>query len=191
MMDTTYRSFFINACIGFGKLSLAMYYGSLWMAITAMYYLTLGIIRRYLILVNNKENRKEYSLYHKSGYLISIISIVYLGLCIWMYCFNEQISYPPYILYGVAAIGFYKIIIASIGLIKIRKKHHLLVSSILVINLFDACVSIVFIQCALLISKKSMYASSSSAILGMVVSILFIGIGIYMVYRKDKESIIY
>ena len=92
-------------------------------------------------------------------------------------------------IYGVAAVAFYKIGMAIRGMIVTRKMHNPVLSTLKIISFIDACVSIMMVQCALLAMKGSPEASSSSALLGMACSVLFLGIGLYMVCsRKDRKA---
>lgn len=187
-LSSTYLSFTFNVCIGIGKLVLGVVLSSYWFIITAGYYLTLSISRGHLLhsYTRVKETSKDGTLlkqlaiYHRSGFFLIVLAVSYLGLCIWMYRFNQQISYPDYITYGVAAIAFYKIGNAIYGLFKTPNKHSPVFRAIKIMNMADACVSIVAVQCALLTQQHSLQASSSSALLGMFLSVLLIITGVYM-----------
>lgn len=132
------------------------------------------------------QTKRQLQMYRKSGGLIFLTGIVYFILCIWMYCYNEKTVYPDYILYGVAAVSFYKIISACIGLFTVSGMASPLLSAVKTLSVLDGCVSIVAVQCALLTMKQSAAASSSSAVLGMGVSCLFLFTGMYM--RRKKSA---
>ncbi|MEG0366687.1 MAG: hypothetical protein RR585_07615 [Coprobacillus sp.] len=195
IISTTYLSFTFNLCIGIIKLLMGVIYSSYWFIITAVYYLILSLSRGHLLHSysslkdNDFKNKelKEMRSYYRSGYFLIVLGVSYLILCIWMFCFNEKTVYPEYILYGVAAISFSKIGCAITGLIKSKKNRSPILKAIKIMNMADACVSIVAIQCALLTQQNSTYASSSSALLGIVVSLMFIVMGIYM--NIDNQQI--
>lgn len=195
-ISKTQLSFLINIGIACIKLLIGICFDSKWLMVTGSYYFMLAIARGHVLYRFNKlqtnstkemEHKVAFRVYHHSGYFICALGLSYLFLCIWMYQFNEQIVYPSYILYGVVAIAFYKIGMAIYGL-RNKKMHRLpLVSVLKILNFIDACVSIVAIQCALLVSQHSAQASESSAMLGMVIAVACIIIGLYMVKKKDKR----
>ncbi|WP_455800304.1 hypothetical protein [Amedibacillus sp. YH-ame6] len=161
--------------------------------ITSLYYLTICISKAHVLhrcakfMRNQGESSsydKQIQIYHHSGYFMGALGISYLLCCIWMYTYNQVIAYPQYIVFGVAAIAFYKIGFAIYGVLQARGKKQPVFSVIKIINFADACVSIVAIQCALLTMQKSTYASTSSSLLGMVVSLCFITFGIYMIFKR-------
>lgn len=190
----TASSFMINQLIGISKLLLGIYYSSIWFMILGIYYMVLCLARGQLVWEAVKmkgaspawQTKRQMQMYRKSGGLIFLAGIVYFILCIWMYCYNEKTVYPDYILYGVAAVSFYKIISACIGLFTVSGMASPLLSAVKTLSVLDGCVSIVAVQCALLTMKQSAAASSSSAILGMGVSCLFLFTGMYM--RRKKSA---
>lgn len=105
-----------------------------------------------------------------------------------MYTAGDHSRYPYYILYGVAAVAFYKIGMAIYGIVITGRMKNPLLSTLKAISLVDACVSIVAVQCALLVMKESPMATTSSALLGMGCSMLFLGFGLFMLLRRRLPS---
>lgn len=197
ILATTFHSFLINLAIGIGKLALGVYIASPWLLILASYYSILSLVRGQLlwkiIQLRGKETthiEQEQCLrtYHKSGMFIIVLGISFFVWCLWLYAFQETTRYPDYVLYGIVAVAFYKIGSAIRGLFMVKKYQNLLFSAIKKIGFLDACVSIVSVQCMLLTMQKSEYATMSSALLGMAVSVLFLIIGICMVCKRQDAS---
>lgn len=188
----------LNALIGAAKLVLGIVFFSPWLIVTGIYYLVLCAARGRILKIyggicrmNEEADReaRQTALFRHSGFFICMIGLSYLGVCLCMYFWGEVVTYPPYLIYGVAAVAFYKIGMAIRGMIVTRKMHNPLLSTLKIISFIDACVSIMMVQCALLAMKGSPEASSSSALLGMACSGLFLGIGLYMVCsRKDRKA---
>lgn len=196
-ISLTTISFFINLCTAFVKLLLGIVVSSYWFIITACYYIMLSITRGHLLYSyykmlgndeHNKNYEKQFSIYHRSGFLLIAIGLSYLVLCVCMYSYNQQSTYPEYILYGVVAIAFYKIGNAIYGLFQIKNKNSPILSMIKILGMIDACVSIVSVQCYLLTMQQSEYASSSSALFGMAFSLFFMTMGILTVRKKPKNK---
>lgn len=185
-----------NAVIGVVKLAAGIALLSSWLIATGVYYLLLCAARgqtlRQFYRTKDIKDRllrfdKQFWVYKRSGIFICLIGLSYFGVCLFMYFYKTTTSYPYYILYGVAAAAFYKIIMAVYGIVVTSKMKTPLLSTMKIIALVDACVSIVAIQCALLTVEDSpAAASSSSALFGMGCSVVFLGIGIFMLCRKKQ-----
>lgn len=183
-----------NAFIGIGKLALGIFFLSPWFMVTSVYYLLLCTARGYLLWTckhtpstrNAKESfDHQVAVCRRSGMFICLLGVSYFLVCLRMYVWGDTSSYPYYIVYGVAAIAFYKIGLSIYGMVVSKRMKSPLVMTMKVISFVDACVSIVAVQCALLSMKNpTITATKSSAVFGAGCSILFIAIGIYMVFRK-------
>lgn len=192
-ISKTQVSFLLNCFISLFKCLIGILYDTKWMLMCGSYFMMLAVARGHVLYKFNKSKSMNckiaydtyvHRVYHRSGYFIIGIGISYMLLCFWMYRFDEQISYPQYIVYGVVAIAFYKIGMAIYGLCDKKNDHSVLLSILKIINLMDASVSIVASQCALLVSQHSIYASKSSAMLGIGCSIMCIAMGCIIVQKK-------
>ncbi len=187
-------SFAINALIGTGKLLLGIFLVSPWFIVTASYYLLLCAARGKLLSrfkhtrrIENPVERfdKQFAVFRHSGVFVCLIGLSYFFICLRMYFLGEGCTYPFYILYGVAGVAFYKVGVSVYGMVVSRKMKNPLLTTMKVIAFVDACVSIVAIQCALLMMENpAALATQSSARFGMACSVVFIGIGAYMLLRK-------
>lgn len=185
-----------NAFIGVVKVGTGIALLSSWFIATGVYYLLLCAARgqtlRQFYRTKDIEDRllrfdRQFLVYKRSGIFICLIGVSYFGVCLFMYFYKATTSYPYYLLYGVAAAAFYKITMAVYGILVSAKMKTPLLSTMKIIAFVDACVSIVAVQCALLTVEDSPEtASASSALLGMGCSIVFLGIGIFMLCRKNQ-----
>ena len=185
-------SFAINALLGVGKLTVGLITGTAWLIVTAIYYLILCLCRghvlyRFAQTFNIKDFQKrfdmQFSVYRHEGAFLCLLGISYAMVCARMYS-GDGNMYPRYLIYGVAGVAFYKIASAIHGVIVTNRMKNPLLSTLKTIKFIDACVSIVSVQCAILSMKGAASANTSSAILGIVLSFLFVGIGIYMMHKK-------
>ena len=187
-------SFVLNILIGVGKLALGVYLHSSWFVVNAFYYLLLCVARGQALTqlgiadeIENPQKRyaREMSTFRKNGLFICLIGVSYLLVCSHMYLSGDANNYNnDYVVYGVATVAFTKIGFAIAGIISTRKLKRPILSVIKIINLKDACVSIVLAQCALLVMMKSDHAVESSALFGMAISVVFISFGLVMQCRK-------
>ena len=184
-----------NAVIGVAKLGTGIFLFSPWFISTGIYYLLLcaarmQILRRFRDTKDMEDRRlrfdKQFYIYKRSGIFICLIGVSYFGVCLFMYFYKISTTYPFYILYGVAAVAFYKITMAIYGIVVTKKMKNPLLSTMKIISLVDACVSIVAVQCALIAIDDPAAASASSALFGMGCSAVFLGIGIVMLCKRKK-----
>lgn len=194
MMHVTLPSFLCNLLLGLGKLCIGMFYSSYWLMMMGSYYIVLCLAKGYILHtyahIQNKTSSqaifKLQKVYHRAGIFMVLLAISYFFSCYEMMVFEQTIAYPSYLLYGVVAYAFYKISMAVAGLLQARKHHDPLFLVLKVLTFSDGCVGIVSAQCALLTMQNSAYASSSSAYLGIGVSIGFLIIGCWMM-KKYKS----
>lgn len=188
-------SFVINAILGAVKLGTGVFLLSPWFIATGIYYLLLCAARGRILWqfykTKDMEDRrlrydKQFHVYKRSGIFICLIGLSYFGVCFFMYFYKISTSYPYYILYGVAAVAFYKIAMAIYGIAVTQKMKSPLLSTMKIIALVDACVSLVAVQCALIAMDDPAMASASSALFGMGCSVVFLGIGIFMLCKKKQ-----
>lgn len=196
-LTASHISFVINALIGVGKLILGLAVRSPWFIATAVYYLLLCAARGEALRQYRKAGaeaspsarfRRQRRVYRRGGGFICLLAISYFLVCLRMYTAGDHSRYPYYILYGVAAVAFYKIGMAIYGIVITGRMKNPLLSTLKAISLVDACVSIVAVQCALLVMKESPMATTSSALLGMGCSMLFLGFGLFMLLRRRTPS---
>lgn len=194
-MTMTAGSFAVNAAIGAGKLILGIIFSSPWFILTAVYYLLLCAARgnvlwksKRIAVIEDPIKRldRQFSAYRHSGAFIGLIGVSYLFVCLRMYFIGESALYPYYIIFGVAAVAFYKISMAIYGIGVTRRINNPILSSIKMIGLVDACVSIVAVQCALLTMENAASPTTSSALLGMACSVLFVSLGLFMLCKKKN-----
>ena len=112
----------------------------------------------------------------------------YFIICLYMYFYGDRDMRHFNIILGIATIAFTKIVLAIIGLIKTRRMHSPILSAIKIISFTDAMVSIVVTQCALLSMEGSEHAVSSSALFGIGCSVLFVGLGLFMILHKKIKN---
>ena len=188
-------SFAINAVIGLVKLGTGLLLVSPWFISTGVYYLLLCAARGRTLWQFYKTKDltdhvarfdKQFKVFRHGGIFLCLIGLSYFAVCLFMYFYKVTTSYPYYILYGVAAVAFYKITMAIYGMVVSAKMKNPLISTMKIIAFVDACVSIVATQCALIAMDDPVAASSSSALFGMGCSAVFLGIGIYMLCKRKK-----
>ena len=173
---------------------------SIWYGALAAFYIALAFLRGGVLIyhknrIGKKIQNDEYLkaiVYRNSG-IITLILNVALSVAIGQMIFsNAHFTYMGLTIFAYAVYAFYKITMSIIALIKAHKQTDLTVRAIRNINLVDALVSILALQTALLtmFSEDGVNISLFNTFTGIIVSLLSVGIGIYMIVsanRKIKE----
>lgn len=172
---------------------------SIWYGALAAFYIALAFLRGgVLVYHKNRIGKKtqsqndEYNkakVYRNSGIITLILNIALSSAIAQMIFSDAHFTYIGWTIFAYAAYAFYKITTAILSFIRAHKQDDLTVRAIRNINLVDALVSILALQTALLtmFSEGDINVSLFNTLTGIAVSILSVGIGIYMVVSANKK----
>lgn len=172
---------------------------SIWYGALAAFYIALAFLRGgVLVYHKNKIGKKtqdqndEYikaKVYRNSGIITLILNVALSAAIAQMIFSDAHFSYMGWTVFAYAAYAFYKITLSIISFIKAHKQDDLTVRAIRNINLVDALVSILALQTALLtmFSEDNVDISLFNTFTGVAVSVLSVGIGIYMIASANKK----
>ena len=172
---------------------------SIWYGALAAFYIALAFIRGGILGYHKSKVSKkiqkqndEYlkaKVYRNSG-IITLILNVALSVEIGQMIFSDaHFTYIGWTVFAYAAYAFFKISVSIVALIRAHKQDDLTVRAIRNINFVDALVSILALQTALLtmFSEGEINISLFNTFTGIVVSLLSVGIGIYMIVSANKK----
>lgn len=168
---------------------------SIWFISLAVYYFIITIIR--LFLLNNLrklDDNKEFIIYRNTGYLIMTLNIALVIMIFQMIRTNVAVVPSGYIIYLTALYSFYLIILAIVNVIKYKKYNSPILSSIKIINLLTACVSILMLQTTMIATfgdNNFEYMKLMNSITGGVISVITLAISTYMIIKGQKNKIRY
>lgn len=172
---------------------------SIWYGALATFYIALAFLRggvlgyhKSRIGKNPQTQDDEYTkarVYRNSGIVTLILNVALSSAIAQMIFSNAHFSYIGWTVFAYAAYAFYKITMSIISFIKAHKQTDLTVRAIRNINLVDALVSILALQTALLtmFSEGDINISLFNTLTGIAVSVLSVGIGIYMIVSANKK----
>jgi hypothetical protein len=169
---------------------------SIWYGALAAFYIALALIRGGVLTYHRsrmgKRESDEYvkaKVYRNSGIITLILNIALSSAIAQMIFSGAHLSYMGWTVFAYAAYAFYKITMSIISFIKAHKQTDLTVRAIRNINLVDALVSILALQTALLtmFSEGDINISLFNTLTGIAVSVLSVGIGIYMIISANKK----
>ncbi len=199
---TTLPTFLINVAYTVYNGVIGVMNQSAWFITMAVYYSLLGIMRYHAVNTQRKISRmnddglirkKELSVIRTDGILLLILNLALSGVVVLTIAKGTAKTHSEIMVISIAAYTFYKITMAVINMIKVRKMQSPILITIRNIGVADALVSMLTLQATMLASFQgtdSVDANLMSGITGLVVCILIVLLGASMIYYayKRKES---
>lgn len=185
-----YFGFILNIIYISYKFIIGIIFNSVWIGATAIYYLLLTSIKYYLLRNIKKETTyiKKIKIYKSVGILLLLLALLMGGMTISAIIGRKVIIYPGHTIYAVALYTFYNFIIAIISIFKYKKMYNPIFSSVKMISLSTASMSMFVLQFALLYTFGSdiTFNLIMNSITGIAVILTTIFISIYMIKTANK-----
>ena len=181
----------INFSFIFIKFTNGILNKSVWFVSLALYYFLLTLIK--IVLLNNLrkyDKKKEYKIYRKVGYFIMALNVALVIMIVQSVNSNVAVVYEGYIIYLTALYTFYLIISAIINVFIYKKYNSPILSSVKVINLLTASVSILMLQTTMIATfgkNEFEFMRLMNALTGGVISIITLSISSYMIIKGQKK----
>ncbi len=199
---TTLPTFLINIVYTVYNGVIGIANQSAWFITMAAYYSLLGIMRYCAVNTERKISRmtdpklirkKELSVIRTDGILLLLLNLALSGVVLLTIAKGTAKTYSEIMVISIAAYTFYKITMAVINMVKVRKMQSPILITIRNIGVADALVSMLTLQTTMLASfqdTSSIDANRMNGIAGLAVCILIALLGASMIYyaSKRKES---
>ena len=199
---TTMPSFVINVAYTIYNGVIGVMNQSAWFITMAVYYSLLGIMRYCAVHTERKISRmedqklirkKELAVIKTDGILLLLLYLALSGVVLLTIAKGRAKAYSEIIAISIAAYTFYKITMAVINMVKVRKMQSPILITIRNIGVADALVSMLALQMTMLVSFQGtdgLNADRMNGITGLAVCLLISALGISMIYYafKEKES---
>ena len=200
---TTLPAFLINVAYTVYNGVIGIMNQSVWFITMAVYYSLLGIMRYRAVSTGRKISRlddreqirkKEFSVIKTDGILLLVLNLALSGVVLLTIAQDTAKRYSEIMVISIAAYTFYKITMAVVNMVKVRKRKSPILITIRNIGAADALVSMLTLQAAMFASfqdKNSLNTNQMNAITGLSVCILISILGISMIWyawKKKKES---
>lgn len=197
---TTLPSFSINVAYTFYNGVIGIMNRSAWFITMAVYYSLLGIMRYRAVQAGRKISRmedpvqirkKERSVIRTDGILLLLLNLALSGVVLLTISQGTAKTYSEIMVISIAAYTFYKITMAVIHMIKVRKMQSPILITIRNIGVADALVSMLTLQATMLASfreKSSVDANRMNGITGLAVCVLIAALGVSMIYDASRRK---
>ena len=199
---TTMPSFVINVAYTIYNGVIGVMNQSAWFITMAVYYSLLGIMRYCAVHTERKIShmedqklirKKELAVIKTDGILLLLLNLALSGVVLLTIAKGRAKAYSEIIAISIAAYTFYKITMAVINMVKVRKMQSPILITMRNIGVADALVSMLTLQMTMLVSFQGtdgLNADRMNGITGLAVCLLISALGISMIYYafKEKES---
>lgn len=159
MRISLYNSTAFNLAFGLFKLIIGIVYGSGWFGAIGIYYMVLSLMR-YLLLRKDRALRSstaptlaaQWQSYRTCGGLLLMLNAAMSGIVFQILRMDRGYMYPGFFIYALAAYTFYRLTMAIIQSIRLRRHTQPLFSAAKRIDLSAALMSIFALQTAMFAS---------------------------------------
>ena len=164
---------------------------SIWFLFLCAYYTILSSMRFGVIMQDRRNISTENFITRFCGIMLIMMSFVLSGVVYLSVTNNVAVKHQEIIMITIATYTFYKVVLAIVNTVKIRKENSLLLSTIRNIGCADAAVSMLSLQRSMLVSFGEMERSKiyiMNALTGAGVFIVIIALGISMIVKSSKKT---
>lgn len=129
-----------------------------------------------------------------AGILLLVLNFALTGVILLTIAQDTARRYSEIVVISIATYTFYKIIMAVVNMVKVRKMQSPVLIMIRNIGVADALVSMLTLQATMLASfqgKGGLDANRMNAITGMVVCVLILALGVSMIryaFKNQKDN---
>lgn len=186
-----YAEQFINFAYGIYKIAAGVVVGSAWIGADGIYNLTQALIQLFQILRRRKPGtiQQQWKSYRLCGLLIFLMHLTLTGIVFQTVNWNRVEESGEIMIIATAAFAFYKFISSFVDLAMDRKHAHPIDSSVRMLELSQAFFAIFSLQAGLLhtFGTGESWEHWLNLAVGCVICMLTVAMGIYMVYRANRE----
>ncbi len=174
----------------------AALYHTAWFAIFAIYYGIMAMMRFLLVRYVGKNQLGESYLgelkrSRACAYILLTVNLVLSGVVLMMVYYNRSFHYQGVLIYVMAIYTFYATASAITALVKYQKYHSPVMSVSKVIKLTQSMFSMLFLETAMFAQFGQDTSLKTRRIMimatGAGVSIIVVGMAIYMIVRTTKK----
>ena len=197
-----YSGLLINICFAVFKVIMGILYQSKWLFAMAGYNTILSIMRFILIYrdLNERKTTDDYEKrrlglhsYRVCGWLMLLLNTAISTIVFFVVFDNQNISYPGFMIYAIAAYAFYYLIKSIVSMVKYYHRHNPVFSAVKRMELAKALVSIFTLQVAMITqfnTDNSFNYRIMNGVTGGVVCVIITVMAILMLIgvRKDYNE---
>lgn len=189
-----YQGFIINLLYAGIKMFSGICYQSVWFVTLSIYYILLAVMRASLLHYVRKgreDKTSEWRRYRLCGIILLLMNVVLAGMVVLVVCENSGFEYPGMLIYVMAMYAFYAAITAVWNVVRFKRFGSPVMSAAKAISLTAALVSMLSLETAMLAqfgaADDPKFRQVMTASTGAGISILVVGIAVFMIWRSAKQ----
>ena len=197
MNVSLYGTLIWNTAYAVFQLGLGFYHHTFWFYSLAGYYISLAVMRFFLVCHTRKHSpgekmREELVKYRACGIIFLIMNLSLTLMIFFMVYWNRTFNHHEITTITMAAYTFTSLILAIVNAVKYRKYNSPVYSASKAISLASACVSVLTLESTMLttfgsdtltLTARRIFLGAS----GGVISVFIITMAIYMIVRGTKR----
>lgn len=192
-----YGTLIYNTAYALLQLGMGFWHRSYWFYSLAGYYVSLAVMRFFLLRYTSKHQPGEKMLdeltkYRACGIILLVMNLALALMIFFMVYWNRTFHHHEITTIALAAYTFTSLTRAIINIIKYRKYNSPVYSASKAISLASACVSMLILESTMLTTfgAETMSLTERRILLGVsggVISAFIIAIAVYMIAQATKK----
>ena len=192
-----YGTLMLNTAYALLQLGMGFWHHTFWFYSLAGYYISLAVMRFFLVRHTSKYKPGEKMLeelrrYRACGIIFLVMNLALTLIIFFMVYWNRTFHHHEITTIALAAYTFTSLILAIINTVKYRKYNSPVYSASKAISLASACVSMLTLESTMLTTFGSetmelAYRRMFLALSGSATSIFIITMAVYMIIRGTKQ----
>ena len=192
-----YGTLIYNTAYALLQLGMGFWHHSFWFCSLAGYYISLAVMRFFLVRHTSKHNPGEKMLvelkkYRACGIIFLVMNLALALMVFFMVYWNRTFHHHEITTIALAAYTFTSLTLAIVNMVKYRKYNSPVYSASKAISLASACVSMLTLESTMLTTfgDGTMSLTGRRILLGIsggVISAFIIAMAIYMIVQGTKK----
>lgn len=192
-----YGSLLFNTAYAVFQMGLGLYHASFWYYSMAGYYISLAIMRFFLVQYTSRHKpgermQEELIKYRNCGIIFLVMNLALSIMIFFMVYWNRTFRHHEITTIAMAAYTFTSFTLAIVNVVKYRKYNSPVFSASKAINLAAACVSMLTLESTMLttFNDGTMELSNQRVMLGVsggVISVFIVAMAICMIVQGSKK----
>ena len=192
-----YSALLFNTAYALLQLGMGFRHHTFWFGSLAGYYISLAVMRFFLVRHTSKHKPGEKMLdelkkYRACGIVFLIMNLALALIIFFMVYWNKTFEHHEITTIALATYTFVSLTFAVINTVKYRKYNSPVYSASKAISLASACVSVLTMESTMLTTfgKKTMSLTGRRVLLGTsggIISVFIIAMAIYMIVQSNRK----
>ncbi len=192
-----FGAFIWNTAYALLQLGLGYLHSSFWYCSMAGYYISLALMRFFLVAYTRKHEagekmQVELKKYRNCGWIFLVLNLALSLMIFFMVYWNRTFIHHEITTIAMAAYTFTAFTVAIVNIVRYRKYNSPVYSASKAISLAAACVSILTLESTMLTTfgDGTMDMFTRKLMLGLsggAVSVFIVGMAIYMIVQSTKK----